>query len=87
MDAQRGRQTATGTPETEGEVVGRCPHLHEGAANLLYPEIAYCFGLGGGRLMVPSRDEYRRLCTSGHHVDCSVFRANAGVSPVREGAA
>ena len=54
----------------KGEVPDRCPHLHAGAANWIYPEIAYCFGPPAGRLMIPGREEYRSLCTTGRHVDC-----------------
>ena len=81
MDAQRSHETITEKPEMVGEGVDRCPHLHQVAASSLYPELAYCFGLPGGRLMVPSSDELERLCTSGHHMGCPIYRANRAVYP------
>ena len=84
MNALRGCETVPARPEKEGEVVDRCPHLREVAAVRIYSELAYCLGLPRDRVMVPSSDELRRFCTSRDHVDCPIFRAKEGVSPVSE---
>lgn len=79
MEAKRWCETVAGKPEVAGETVDPCPHLHRVGAGPLYPELAYCFALAGGRLMLPSSDELERLCTSGHHTSCPIFRANRAV--------
>jgi hypothetical protein len=52
-----------------------CPYLHpptEGpGGEFLYS--VYC-RRPDGRVRVPSRDQLKRFCTSGHHVDCLGYR-------------
>lgn len=54
-----------------------CPYFKKAAADWLYPVTGYCRGRPDGKLIIPSIDEYRKLCTTAQFRSCENYQNNA----------
>jgi hypothetical protein len=64
-------------PHENSSVCSGCPFLQPAPAEWLWPVEGICRGRLDGRLMVPPVSHYLKLCTTGDHHLCEVFRARS----------